>query len=105
MTTKRLSPRLTSEWKKDVQPYALPDVVEVAWHDSFASHGWDGLKERLAEDRKAANCRSVGYLIEDTRKNVRIASSTSHNELVGCTITIPKHAIRHLGVLSKKSKR
>lgn len=99
-----LTPRRSKKWLRDVRPFDTPAIVEVEWHDSFNSHGWDSRNDRLAEPNTASNCRSVGYLIKDDHSYVRVTESLGENDTVCCTTTIPKHAIRSLRVLRAAKK-
>jgi hypothetical protein len=87
------------------------DIVEVSWIDSSSSHAevWGTVKDFLANKTSTLECRTVGYLLFETKDRIGIAASlslqdeTEHNGIseVSGTITIPKVSIVDQRVLSK----
>lgn len=88
----------------------LPEVVEVVWEDSTTQHGWNKSEEALEVVPDFAT--SVGFLIEETPKLVRIAKSTVHvaekdyerSSRFSCVTVIPRSAVRSMRRLRKARK-
>lgn len=77
----------TIDRRADTPPFKL---VRVLWLDAYSEGGW---KEANDEPREAP-CISVGYLIKETRKYVRLASTVSVDDEgkwhANATISIPR---------------
>lgn len=56
------------------KPKPLP-IVEVEWVDITSYHSWMDLKD--AEAYKPVGIRSVGYLLNRDKKNIRLVMTTS----------------------------
>jgi len=70
--------------------------IEVIWIDAHQEVGW--LDEKDAEVFPLAECRSMGYFINDTGKAFRIADSLSIDKT--CTVlAIPKGCIEKISLL------
>lgn len=67
-------------------------LEEVEWVDSWLSgKGWEPVSSaRVMGDK--IKCRSAGYVLNDTKRGVVLASSLSYNNAAG-TVFIPRRAI------------
>ena len=81
-------------------------IVEVAWEDTSQSHGWQS-EEKAAIDPWI--CHSVGYVLEDNKKHIRIMESSGQPTAAGvtgldhgCATSIPRSAIRKVTELARK---
>lgn len=74
------------------------DLVLVEWEDANSTPGWfiEVPKERLLL------CRSVGYLVGETKDSVTLAHTVNAAEMFGDLFSIPKNCIRNRRVLVKK---
>ena len=85
----------------------LPRVVEVVWEDSTIQHGWNKSKEAFEVIPDLAT--TVGFLIEETPKLVRLCSSAVHiakeefdrHSRFDCVQVIPKSAVRSMRQIRK----
>ena len=85
----------------------LPSVVEVEWEDSTTSHGWNKSEEALGVKPDLAT--SVGFLIEETPKLVRLTGCTVHlaekqfdrHSRFDCVMVIPRSAVRSMRQIRK----
>ena len=70
-------------------------LVKVVWYDSFAdSSGW-----YCKEDIKyveSVRCESVGYLLEDNDRELKLCHTMSESDLVMGKLVIPKGMIREV---------
>lgn len=60
----------TVDRKTDVPPFRL---VRVFWLDAYSDGGW----KEAGEEPKDSPCISVGYLVSQTKKYVRLAATVS----------------------------
>ena len=73
--------------------------MEIEWIDSFSSKGW-GPKSEHIKGFDHAKCRTVGYLIERTKKSISLAQSLSDiTRNISDVMTIPTVAITKIKVL------
>lgn len=75
-----------------------PPIVEVDWEDSETSHNW---RDRSEDRYEIAPCRSAGYLVESSRRYVRLTESIDDNGNTGCTTSIPRFAVRRMRVIRR----
>ena len=88
----------------------LPEVWEVEWEDSMASHGWQ--KDKDIAELVPDISTSVGFLLMNDSRCVTLCTSTIHmtederssHSRFDCTTTIPKSAIRKMRRLKKERK-
>ena len=78
-------------------------LVYVAWVDSHSGRGWNDL-ENIAAKAEFLHCRSVGWLISETKEVMVIVPHLTSGDgdiiVQGCgDITIPKCAIRKVKVI------
>ena len=67
--------------------------VEIEWEDS--SGPATGVWHRLNDyDHSPSRCRTLGYVVKETKRYVVVASSVSDADSLSGLITIPKSAIR-----------
>ncbi len=81
-------------------------IVEVEWEDAAASHGWQSEKGAQIDPWV---CHSVGYVLEDNKKHIRIMESRGQpsdpdnpSRDHGCASSIPRSAIRKVTELTRK---
>ena len=71
-------------------------MVEVFWVDSAFHRGWTG-HEAKRREMSAAECRTMGYLVESNRACVKVAHSVDiENESFADAIAIPRVAVRRI---------
>lgn len=88
----------------------LPEVWEVEWEDSSATHGWQ--KSLDVDDWLPDISTSVGFLIADDSRRVALCSSAVHmaekeydrHSRFDCVTAIPKSAVRKMRRLRKERK-
>ena len=86
----------------------LHRIVEVEWEDSAGSHGWQSTDE--IPDPHIIT--SLGYVIRDDDEAFTVTESLNHGKELpnailkkyGCTMTIPRSAIRKVTELQAKPK-
>lgn len=75
-----------------------PQMVEVEWIDSAFHRGWGTLGEK--RDRmSAAKCRTVGYLLEEGKREIKLAMSLDDDPKdpsAADGITIPRCTVTKL---------
>ena len=55
----------------------LKRIVKVTWTDSVGSNGWRPLRDEDKDDPTyLSTCRTVGYLLRATKREVVLAAST-----------------------------
>lgn len=64
-------------------------LVEVFWEDSCYHSGWKTKSEKIAP----SNCRTVGYLVRDTKGFIAIAMSVSDGGSSSETMCIPRKVL------------
>ena len=78
---------------------AAPAIIYVEWVDAVADLGWeDGIKATLHE------CHTVGYLIDETKDALCIASTWSKT-MTNARMHIPKAWIKKRKTLSIENKQ
>ena len=83
-------------------------IVEVEWEDATQTHGWS--KRSQVPAHPDMN-RSVGYVVEENERHLLITEAlvddgntpegVSHSPY-GCTLSIPRSAIRKVWELRRK---
>lgn len=63
-------------------------IVHIRWIDAQTEHGWEDLREALA-DSDAPICESVGFVIRRDKKQIVLAQTIGGSEING-RITIPR---------------
>ena len=63
-------------------------IAQVVWKDSTSNGGWGSLKTFLGY--KCFEIVSIGYLIQNNNKNVKLLQSISEGSNVNDSINIPK---------------
>ena len=82
----------------------LPKLVLVEWLDSHAGRGWQSM-DRIEAAAEPLHCRSVGWLVSDTKKCKVIVPHIGGEQngdvmLQGCgDLTIPTKAIVKMAML------
>jgi len=80
-------------------------LVMVEWVDSHGSEGWCAL-DRLAENNQILNCKSVGWVIAESKKAITICPHLSGDDdenVRTCgrgELTIPRVAVLAIRNLS-----
>lgn len=75
-------------------------LEEVEWWDHAGGSGWHDPSSRRAE---LLLCRSVGYLVSENARAVRIAQNMSDSEQVDHVMNIAKKLIRSRRVLRRST--
>lgn len=71
-------------------------MVEVFWVDSAFHRGWTN-HETKRKEMSAAECRTLGYLVENGKACVKVAHSVdADNESFADAIAIPRVAVRRI---------
>lgn len=68
-------------------PY-MKHVVEVHWVDACTTSRWRSRKDYLAL-ATPANCRTVGYILKQTKKSITVVQTQGDNEDMNGSMTIP----------------
>ena len=76
-----------------------PAVVEVTWVDTTSWHTW--LEEQDYRGLKPTVCVSVGYLLKNDKRVVRMAMSHGSEDTYGMIKVIPQGCIRKVRTLRK----
>ena len=63
-------------------------IVSVRWTDAHTTDAWRSIEEALEDE--PAFVTTVGFLLEDSKKRVLVASTLSADELISSTMEIPK---------------
>jgi len=71
------------------------EVIEVDWDDTAAYHGWKP-EELVKVNVEPSFCRSVGYLLENSKAQLVLYQSMADNENVSEVLVIPKSAVRKI---------
>lgn len=81
--------------KSQAQANGTPKLEYIEWDDSSALNGrvWNAT-EHLISVAKQIRCRSIGWVVHETRELVIIAGHHDGNEDWSGDMTIPKSAIR-----------
>ena len=64
--------------------------ISITWLDSKGITGWEHIED--IEPMPPAECKSIGFLVDETKKYITIAQTISDSQLMGRT-TIPKCSI------------
>ncbi len=72
-------------------PKKLPPLLSVVWTDAFSTDEWTDLEE-LPKEPLA--CKSVGYMVGETKEMVSLAGTISEDGQACTTIHIPKGWIK-----------
>lgn len=82
--------------------FPLRSLVEVEWSDICTSNtGWQSM-ESAKHDAQLMDIRTVGYVLEDTSKILKLCmmQAPTNDGEVGVTAVIPKSVIKKSKVLS-----
>ena len=74
-------------------------VVEVTWEDTTSWHSW--MEGQDCKQMKPSVCVSVGYLLENGKKVLRMATSSGADDTYGMLTAIPQGCIRKVRTLRK----
>lgn len=82
-------------------------LIEIVWEDSRSPNvGWQFTKEADMPD--ICKCKTVGYLIEKTKKKVVVAQNVgdlhSNQVQVNGLMTIPMRCVIHMKIVKLKKK-
>jgi hypothetical protein len=69
-------------------------LVKVIWYDAFSDSIWycqDDIK-----GAEAIRCESVGYILEENAREIKLCHTMSDTELVMGRLIIPKGMIREI---------
>ena len=76
-------------------------MVEVEWVDSNATWGWEPITGY--KDGHVSECRTAGYLVKSTRKELMVGLSVDYgSETMNCTMTIPRCSVKKIRYLEAK---
>ena len=84
------------------------DAVLVEWEDSYGcSSSWEDLGENESREPEHMRCRSIGWLVRQSKRNVVIVPHLAENERMGIKqgcgdMTIPAASILSLTRLNLK---
>lgn len=67
--------------------FPLSKMVEVEWHDACGSAGWKDIAEY--NNLVPMKCRTVGYLLKQSKKEITIALTQAVNHDLNQSICIP----------------
>lgn len=68
-----------------------PKLVTVEWVDAHSEDAWTDIEEI---DNSPMVCRTVGYLIKETKQTVSVAGTVSDDGQACCIMHIPRAWIR-----------
>ena len=71
--------------------YDSPPLVEVIWNDTTGWSGWFEQDEWVKKEMMPV--RSVGFMLEKTRKLVRISMDYRADGIAGCVCAIPRGTV------------
>lgn len=82
-------------------------IVEIEWEDAAQTHGW---QKRIHLPAGTDTNRSVGYVVEENDQHILVTESLAPSDVpdgvspspYGCTLIIPRSAIRHVWELRRK---
>ena len=77
-------------------------IVEVTWVDSAFNRGW-GSHENKVRDMNIETCRTVGFLLAKTTREVKVAQSLSDDSFAD-GISIPRECVRRIKRLARLGK-
>jgi hypothetical protein len=80
--------------------------VEVEWIDSASDHGWIATVD--LDHSRIATCATCGYLVDRSKREVRIAQSRTRDggyRPWGEIIAIPRVAVTRLRVLGPQARK
>lgn len=72
-------------------------IVVVDWMDSSFEHGW--IDKSHVKKLKHASCRTVGFLVNNSKKNITLSMGYSDCNSCHDCISIPRVNIANLEVL------
>ena len=75
-----------------------PRVVEILWRDAATTHGWRGQSE--PGDKETVACRTSGYLLRRTKKEITVSQNLSEYDSTGEWMTIPMSCVSKIRRLS-----
>ncbi len=81
--------------RKSKYPYPL---VEVYWTDAQTSHGWE---EEGESDIDVPMVVTVGFLVRQNEKGVRLASTVGSDRTHNARIDIPEKMVQSIKELKK----
>jgi hypothetical protein len=77
----------------------LPIKMEIEWVDSCSSKGW-GTRDYHIKDYAESHCRTIGYLVERTKKAISLAQSLSDDtKNLADVMSIPVVSIKKVKIL------
>ncbi len=77
-------------------------IVEIEWVDTATLRGWRSLDSH--RNSGLLVCKSAGYLIKKTTKEVQIIQSFSEEDQFTESITIPRSCVKSIKILKAKSR-
>lgn len=75
--------------------------VIVEWEDAAAKHGWHCLEDD--DLTEAIRCVTIGFLVEKTRRYVKITTGAGEAGHVDSTSVIPRSCVISMDTLEVKS--
>lgn len=79
-------------------------IVEIVWKDACTGGGWSDPRTYV-EKEVLATCRSVGYLLDESRERVLLVQSQGERTgNVADSIAIPKANILSRRTLARRAK-
>ena len=69
-------------------------LVKVIWYDAFSDSIWYCLDD--IKNAEAIRCESVGYILEENAREVKLCHTKSDSELVMGRLIIPRGMIREI---------
>ena len=78
-------------------------IVEVEWVDSAATGGWNPARKFI--ESGTSRCRSVGYMIERSNKQIVLVTNLSDDTgNAGEGMAIPTACVKRVRILEKRAK-
>lgn len=84
---------------------SLPDdlrqcpVAEITWIDAASSPVWSNIRE--VEAHHVVECRTVGYILTHTAKEIKVLRTISTDGGMGDVMAIPSKCLQHIRLLRK----
>jgi hypothetical protein len=73
-------------------------VVEVCWQDACTTSRWRSRADYL-KLATPAHCRTVGYILKQTKKSITVIQTQGDNEDLNASMTIPMDWVTKIKVL------
>ena len=75
-------------------------LVKVIWYDAFSDSVWYCREDITTEE--AVRCESIGYLLEENAREIKLCHTRSDSSLVMGKLIIPRGMIREIKVIEEE---